>query len=162
MEIEAYTDGACKGNPGKGGYGIVMRIAEKNYEKRFSEGYRLTTNNRMELMAVINCFKKLKNNENSITIYTDSKYVSNAINQNWLENWKKRSFKNVKNVDLWKEFMAISKNYNFKMEWVKGHSGNTYNEIADQLAVKASQAKNLKIDRAFEQESKTHFDATKK
>ncbi len=162
MKIEAYTDGACKGNPGKGGYGIVMRIPEKNYEKRFSEGFRLTTNNRMELMAVITCFKKLKNNENPITIFTDSQYVSNAINENWLQNWKRRNFKNVKNSDLWKEFLVVSKEFDYKIEWVKGHNGNTYNEIADELAVKASHSKNLKIDTIFEQENISPSNATKK
>ncbi len=154
MKIEIYTDGACSGNPGKGGYGIVMRIPENNYEKRFMDGYRLTTNNRMELMAVIVAFQKLKNHENELFIYSDSKYVTNALNENWLEKWQERKFKNVKNVDLWKAFLTASKGHEFHMIWVKGHDGNTFNEIADQLAVKASKEKNLKIDKGFEESQK--------
>ncbi len=154
MKIEIYTDGACSGNPGNGGYGIVMRIPENGYEKRFMDGYRLTTNNRMELMAVIVAFQKLKNDENELFFYSDSKYVTNAINENWLEKWQERKFKNVKNVDLWKAFITVSKGHKFHMIWVKGHSGNTYNEIADQLAVKASKEKKLKIDKGFEESQK--------
>ena len=94
LRIEIYTDGACSGNPGKGGYGIVMKVPEKNYEKRFSKGFRLTTNNRMELLAVIVALEKLKSTENDIHIYTDSKYVADAINQKWIFGWIKKGFKN--------------------------------------------------------------------
>lgn len=90
MKIDIYTDGACSGNPGKGGYGIVMKIVEKKYEKQFSEGFRLTTNNRMELLAVIIALEKLNTPQDNVHIYTDSKYVSDAINQNWIFGWIKK------------------------------------------------------------------------
>ena len=105
MKIEIYTDGACSGNPGKGGYGILMRVPEKNYQKTFSEGFRLTTNNRMELLAVIVALEKLKNSEENVHIFTDSKYVADAINQNWIFGWIKKKFKNVKNPDLWQRLI---------------------------------------------------------
>ena len=93
LKIEIYTDGACSGNPGRGGYGIVMKVPEKNYEKRYAQGFRLTTNNRMELLAVITALEKIKSTENDIHIYTDSKYVSDAINQKWIFGWIKKGFK---------------------------------------------------------------------
>ncbi len=150
MRIEIYTDGACSGNPGKGGYGIVMQACEKNYKKEYSEGYRMTTNNRMELLAVVIAFKKLKLAQKDVHIFTDSKYVSDAINKNWLTNWKSRNFKNVKNSDLWQYFIEYSEPHDFEMHWVKGHAGNELNERADKLAVAASQKKSLKIDKNFE------------
>ncbi len=90
MKIEIFTDGACSGNPGKGGYGILMRVPEKNYEKRYSQGFRRTTNNRMELLAVIVALGKLKSTETDVHVYTDSKYVSDAINQKWIYGWVKK------------------------------------------------------------------------
>ena len=150
LRIEIYTDGACSGNPGKGGYGIVMKVPEKNYEKRFSKGFRLTTNNRMELLAVIVALEKLKSTENDIHIYTDSKYVADAINQNWIFGWIKKGFKNVKNPDLWKEFYKLYQLHQPKFHWIKGHAGHFENEICDQLAVKASKSSNLEIDSYFE------------
>ena len=150
LKIEIYTDGACSGNSGKGGYGIVMKVPEKNYEKRYSQGYRLTTNNRMELLAVITALEKLKSTENDIHIYTDSKYVVDAIQKKWLQSWMKIGFKNKKNPDLWKRMIPLLKEHKTTFHWVKGHAGHLENEICDQLAVKAAQTEPLLIDAFFE------------
>ena len=150
LRIEIYTDGACSGNPGRGGYGIVMKVPEMNYEKRFSKGYRLTTNNRMELMAVIVALEKLKSPDNDIHIFTDSKYVSDAINQKWIYGWIKKGFKNVKNPDLWRRLVPLLKTHKTTFHWVKGHAGHVENEICDQLAVKAAQGTTLETDDYFE------------
>ncbi len=152
LRIEIYTDGACSGNPGRGGFGIVMKVPEKNYEKRYSQGFRLTTNNRMELLAVITALEKLKSTENDIHIFTDSKYVSDAINQKWIFGWIKKGFKNVKNPDLWKRMVPLIKAHQTTFHWVKGHAGHRENEICDELAVKAAQTEPLLIDDFFEQQ----------
>ena len=150
MRIEIYTDGACSGNPGKGGYGIVMKVPEKNYEKRYSAGFRLTTNNRMELLAVIVALEKLKSTENDIHIFTDSKYVVDAIEKKWLQSWVKIGFNNKKNPDLWRRILPLLKSHKTTFHWVKGHAGHLENEICDQLAVKAAQSTSLEIDEYFE------------
>ena len=150
MRIEIYTDGACSGNPGKGGYGIVMKVPEKNYEKRYSAGFRLTTNNRMELLAVIVALEKLKSTENDIHIFTDSKYVVDAIEKKWLQSWVKIGFNNKKNPDLWRRILPLLKSHKTTFHWVKGHAGHLENEICDQLAVKAAQTEPLQIDEFFE------------
>ena len=152
LRIEIYTDGACSGNPGKGGYGIVMKVPEKNYEKRYAQGFRPTTNNRMELMAVITALEKLKSTDNDIHIFTDSKYVSDAINQKWIFGWIKKGFKNVKNPDLWKRMVPLIKTHQTTFHWVKGHAGHLENEICDQLAVKAAQTAPLLVDEFFEKQ----------
>ena len=152
LRIEIYTDGACSGNPGKGGYGIVMKVPEKNYEKRYSQGFRLTTNNRMELLAVIVALEKLKSTENDIHLYTDSKYVVDAIEKKWLQNWVKIGFKNKKNPDLWQRILPLLKSHKTTFHWVKGHAGHPENEICDELAVKAAQTEPLLIDEFFEKE----------
>ena len=150
MRIEIYTDGACSGNPGKGGYGIVMKVPEKNYEKRYSAGFRLTTNNRMELLAVIVALEKLKSTENDIHIFTDSKYVVDATEKKWLQSWVKIGFNNKKNPDLWRRILPLLKSHKTTFHWVKGHAGHLENEICDQLAVKAAQTEPLQIDEFFE------------
>lgn len=150
MRIEIFTDGACSGNPGKGGYGILMRVPEKNYEKTFSEGFKLTTNNRMELLAVIEALEKLKSPEDEVHIYTDSKYVADAINQNWIYGWIKKGFKNVKNPDLWQRFIPLYRKHKIQVHWIKGHNGHPDNEICDVLAVKATQSETLTSDTYFE------------
>ena len=152
FRIEIYTDGACSGNPGRGGYGIVMKVPEKNYEKRYAQGFRLTTNNRMELLAVITALEKLKSTDNDIHIFTDSKYVSDAINQKWIFGWIKKGFKNVKNPDLWKRMVPLIKTHQTTFHWVKGHAGHLENEICDQLAVKAAQTEPLLVDEFFEKQ----------
>ena len=150
MRIEIFTDGACSGNPGKGGYGIVMRVPEKNYEKQYSKGFRLTTNNRMELLAVIVALEHLKSADSDIHIYTDSKYVSDAINKKWLFSWIKKGFKNVKNPDLWRKMVPLFQKHQPTFHWIKGHDGHPENEICDQLAVKAAQSAKLETDEYFE------------
>ena len=152
LRIEIYTDGACSGNPGRGGYGIVMKVPEKNYEKRYAQGFRLTTNNRMELLAVITALEKLKSTDNDIHIFTDSKYVSDAINQKWIFGWIKKGFKNVKNPDLWKRMVPLIKTHQTTFHWVKGHAGHLENEICDQLAIKAAQTEPLLVDEFFEKQ----------
>ena len=127
-----------------------MRVPEKNYQKTFSKGYRKTTNNRMELLAVIVALEKLKSPDNDIHVFTDSKYVSDAINQKWLLGWVKKGFAKVKNPDLWKRFYPLYRKHNPTFHWIKGHAGHPENEICDQLAVKASQSSALETDEFFE------------
>lgn len=138
-KVEIYTDGACTGNPGKGGFGAVLIY--NGTEKRISKGYRKTTNNRMELMAAIESLKMLK--ENCIVdLYSDSKYLVDAINKKWLDSWKKNNWKKadkkpVLNTDLWEELSVLLNKHMVNFVWVKGHAGNKYNEICDSLAVEA-------------------------
>lgn len=150
LRIEIFTDGACSGNPGKGGYGILMRVPEKNYQKTFSKGFRKTTNNRMELLAVIAALEKLKSDENDIHIYTDSRYVADAVNQKWIFGWVRKGFQKVKNPDLWKRFYPLYQRYQPTFHWIRGHNGHAENELCDQLAVKAAASDKLEIDEYFE------------
>ena len=145
--INIYTDGSSRGNPGPGGYGIVMLY--KGQRKELSQGYRLTTNNRMELMAVIKALEALKNDKIDITIYSDSKYVVESIEKGWIWNWEKKNFKKKLNSDLWKIFISLHKKFKIKFKWVKGHSGDVENERCDELANKA-QEKELLIDKYYE------------
>lgn len=138
-KIEIYTDGACTGNPGKGGYGAVLIY--NGTEKQISKGFKNTTNNRMELLACIDALKMLKEPCN-VSLYSDSKYLTDAINKGWLSGWikngwKKADKKKVLNVDLWIELMELLKKHTVTFIWVKGHNGNKYNEICDRLAVDA-------------------------
>lgn len=158
--ITIYTDGSSLGNPGPGGYGIVILQDDKKTE--LSQGYRITTNNRMELLATIVALEKCPKNS-SVEIYSDSSYVINAINQNWLQNWQKNGWKTankkpVKNKDLWKKLLVQLKNHKIKWHWVKGHAGNKYNEICDKLAVQAAKESNLPADKGYEQESQSSSD----
>ena len=130
----------------------MMKVPEKNYEKRYAQGFRLTTNNRMELLAVITALEKLKSTDNDIHIFTDSKYVSDAINQKWIFGWIKKGFKNVKNPDLWKRMVPLIKAHKTTFHWVKGHAGHLENEICDQLAVTAAQTEPLLVDEFFEKQ----------
>ena len=148
--IIIYTDGSSRGNPGPGGYGIVMIQPKSNYIKEFSCGYKKTTNNRMELLAVIVALEKIKAENQKVNIYTDSKYVSDAVEKKWLFNWEKKDFKSKKNPDLWKRFLKIYKKHNVSFFWVKGHSNNPRNERCDFLAVEASKKQQLKIDTEYE------------
>jgi len=149
-KITIYTDGACSMNPGPGGYGIVL-ISGK-HRKEISEGFRKTTNNRMELLAVITALETLKIEGSDVTVYTDSKYVSEAINQNWLINWEKKAFKKVKNSDLWMRFLKIYPKHKVSFVWVKGHANNKENNLCDKLAVEAISCSSLSIDKYFENE----------
>jgi ribonuclease HI len=152
MAIEIYTDGAAKGNPGPGGYGAILRF--KGKEKELSQGYRLTTNNRMELLAVIVALEELKTNKYEVVVYSDSKYVVDAVEKGWLFSWQKKSFKNKKNVDLWRRYLPLHDQYKPKFVWVKGHSGHPENERCDQLAVREAEKNNLPADEEFERISK--------
>lgn len=148
MFVEIYTDGAAQGNPGKGGFGTILTFAGK--EKELSEGYRLTTNNRMELMAVIKGLEILNKENLKVKIYSDSKYVVDAVNKKWLNNWIKTDFKNKKNEDLWRRYYKASQKHFVELIWIKGHNGHIYNERCDVLAVKAAENKNLLIDDFYE------------
>jgi len=148
MGIIIYTDGSAKGNPGNGGYGIVMMSG--NHRKELSEGFVLTTNNRMELLAVIVALESIKNPNESITIYSDSKYVVDAVEKKWLFEWEKKQFKKKKNPDLWLRFLKIYRKHSVSFVWVKGHSNNKENERCDFLAVTAAESKNLKVDVWYE------------
>lgn len=151
MAIIAFTDGSSLGNPGPGGYGVIMVETNMKVEKQFSAGFRRTTNNRMELMAVITALEKLKFDNLEITIVTDSKYVADAVGKGWVFNWEKKGFKGKKNPDLWREFLKLYREHKVKFQWVKGHSGHEMNERADRLAVAAANSKNQQIDAGFEQ-----------
>lgn len=160
--IELYTDGASSGNPGPGGYGTILRTIYqgenaaykgKLIEKEFSGGYRKTTNNRMELMAVIVGLEALKNSSQQVTIYSDSKYVIDAIEKRWVYGWMQKSFAGKKNKDLWIRLMGLYRLHQIKLVWVKGHAGHPLNERCDRLAVAAAKDKaNWQIDAVFETE----------
>lgn len=146
--IEIYTDGAASGNPGPGGFGVVMKY--QTQRKEISEGYRLTTNNRMELLAVIVGLESIKKPGIPVVVYSDSKYVVDAINLGWVFGWVKKGFKDKANPDLWKRFLAIYPKHQVKFVWVKGHASNAENNRCDELAVAASKGKHLHIDKEYE------------
>lgn len=149
--IEIFTDGSARGNPGPGGYGIVMRY--KKHYREMSQGYRHTTNNRMELMAVIVALESLKKPNSTAKVYSDSKYVIEAINQKWVFGWEKKGFKDKKNPDLWRRFLKIYPKHKVTFQWVKGHAGHPENERCDVLAVEAAMSSDLLVDTEFEQEN---------
>lgn len=147
--VNIYTDGSSLGNPGPGGYGLIMEWVGKNLIKEFSKGFTKTTNNRMELLAVITGLELLKKDGFDVIIYSDSKYVVDAIKKKWLFDWKKNNFKKKKNVDLWKRFLNVYNKHNVKFEWIKGHSNHPQNERCDFLAVEAANSNELSIDSGF-------------
>ena len=149
-DIIIYTDGSSRGNPGPGGYGIVMQEVDTTYKKEFSEGFKKTTNNRMELLAVIVALEKLKKHNQKVHIYTDSKYVSDSVEKKWVFSWESKGFKNKKNPDLWIRFLSVYKKHKVSFFWVKGHNNNPLNERCDYLAVEASKQPNLNIDVGYE------------
>lgn len=146
--ITIYTDGAAKGNPGPGGYGTIMIY--KEHRKELSEGFRLTTNNRMELLAVIKGLEELKVQGIPVQIFSDSKYVVDAVEKGWIWSWQKKGFKDKKNVDLWKRYIPLHLKFKPKFIWVKGHAGNIENERCDVLAVEAASMPGLKADVGYE------------
>lgn len=146
-DIIIYTDGAASGNPGPGGYGVVL-ISGK-HRKELSEGFKLTTNNRMELLAVIKGLEALKFLGSKVTIYTDSKYVVDAVEKGWLFQWERSGFKKKKNPDLWIRFLKTYREHNVGFKWIKGHANIPGNERCDQLAVEAYKSGNLKEDTGY-------------
>lgn len=148
-QLVIYTDGSARGNPGPGGYGIILQWGTAY--KELSQGYRLTTNNRMELLAVIVALQSLKRDGLDVVIYTDSQYVVNAIEKGWLKNWVKTGFKGKKNIDLWQQFLTVSKKHRIKFVWVKGHANNRFNNRCDELATQAADSKHWLIDMGYEQ-----------
>jgi len=151
-QIHIYTDGAAKGNPGPGGYGVVMELVGQPYRKEFYEGFRLTTNNRMELLAVIVGLEKLKNPGMSVLVVSDSKYVIDSVVKGWVFGWEKKGFTGKKNPDLWMRFLKIYRQHKVDFKWVKGHNAHPQNERCDQLAVMASALPKLNIDAFYEHE----------
>jgi ribonuclease HI len=152
-QIKIYTDGASRGNPGPGGYGVILTWGK--YQKELSHGYRLTTNNRMELMAVIAALEALKKNDQNILIYSDSNYVVKAVMEGWLNKWIRTNFKgNIKNRDLWERYKALSENHQIQFKWVKGHAGNAYNNRCDTLATEAADSGHLLTDTGYENVAK--------
>jgi len=156
MLVKIYTDGACSGNPGKGGYGTILMAVDDNgnvHQKELTQGFAGTTNNRMELMAAIAGLEALKK-PCDVELTSDSKYLVDAFNQKWIEGWIKRGWKGankqpVKNQDLWKRLLVAKKPHNVKFIWIKGHSGHEYNERCDRLAVSSSNGDNLPADTGF-------------
>ena len=157
MKVNIYTDGACKGNPGPGGYGIIMEWVGKPYVKEFSQGFRKTTNNRMELLAVIVALEQLKKDGLEIDVYSDSKYVVDAVSKGWVFGWQKKGFQGKKNPDLWRRFLQVYRKHKVRFHWIKGHNDHPQNERCDALAVKAAESETLFADEGFEAEPNQLF-----
>jgi ribonuclease HI len=149
-QITIYTDGAARGNPGPGGYGVVM--ISGSHRKELSQGYRLTTNNRMELLSVIVALESIKKEGASVTIYSDSKYVVDSVELKWVFGWEKKNYAGKKNSDLWKRFLPLYRKHKVRFVWVKGHANNVENNLCDELAVAASFGPNLLRDEWYEQQ----------
>ncbi|HPW98718.1 MAG TPA: ribonuclease HI [Flavobacterium sp.] len=156
-QVHIYTDGAAKGNPGKGGYGVVMELVGTSYKKEFYEGFRLTTNNRMELLAVIVGLEKITKPNMSVLVISDSKYVVDSVEKKWVFGWEKKNFSGKKNPDLWIRFLKIYRKHQVDFKWIKGHNNHPQNERCDELAVYASGLPNLSIDAYYEKENDTLF-----
>jgi len=153
MHITIYTDGSSLGNPGPGGYGVVL-IADQ-HRKELSQGFRLTTNNRMELMAVIAGLEALKNPKSTVTVFSDSQYVVNSIEKKWVFGWERNRFKDKKNADLWLRFLKVYRQHTVRFEWMKGHNGDKENERCDCLAIAAARSSQLLEDTGHESYAET-------
>ncbi|MFZ1783901.1 MAG: ribonuclease HI [Ferruginibacter sp.] len=148
--IHIYTDGSSRGNPGPGGYGVILMF--NNHRKEISGGFRLTTNNRMELLAVITGLESITKKELPVIVYSDSQYVVKAIEEGWLKNWMKTNFKGgKKNKDLWTRYFHLAQKMNIKLKWVKGHADNPFNNRCDELATAAAAGQSLDIDEGYEE-----------
>jgi len=156
-QVHIYTDGAAKGNPGPGGYGIVMEWVGKPYCKEFFEGFRHTTNNRMELLAVIVGLEKLKTENTKVLVISDSKYVVDSVMKKWVFGWEKKGYVGKKNPDLWKRFLVVFRKHQVDFKWIKGHNNHPQNERCDELAVMASNQNSLSIDTFYEKEDNKLF-----
>jgi ribonuclease HI len=153
--LTIYTDGSSRGNPGPGGYGAIL--IWKGVKKEMSRGFRLTTNNRMELLSVIEALESLKKDGLDIRVYSDSQYVVKAVQEGWLENWMRTNFKGgKKNSDLWRRYHALSKKNRIHFVWVKGHASNPYNNRCDELATAAADSSNLDVDAGYEVENRSN------
>jgi ribonuclease HI len=146
--VEIFTDGASSGNPGPGGYGTILKFNGK--QKELSDGFRKTTNNRMELLAVIAGLEALKTNKFKVKVWSDSKYVVESVEKGWVFGWEKKGYAKKKNPDLWKRFLIVYRQHSVKLQWIKGHAGHPENERCDELAVRAGKRKVLKIDKGYE------------
>ena len=146
-QIFLFTDGAAKGNPGPGGYGVVLKFGK--HQKELSEGFQETTNNRMELLAVISGLEALTTDNHPVAIYSDSKYVVDAINKGWFSKWVNTGLKKKKNIDLWQRFLPLQKKLDLSFHWIKGHAGHPENERCDELAVLAAEGSGLMVDEGF-------------
>jgi ribonuclease HI len=147
-QVTIYTDGGASGNPGPGGYGALLISGP--HQKEMSGGFRLTTNNRMELLAVIVALEALKRSGMEVQVYSDSKYVVDAVEKGWVMGWERKQFKDKKNPDLWKRFLVVYRKHRVSFHWVKGHAGNPNNERVDALAVAAYQTGDLGVDEVYE------------
>ncbi len=156
-QVHIYTDGAAKGNPGPGGYGIVMEWVGKTYRKEFFEGFRHTTNNRMELLAVIVGLEKLKTENTKVLVISDSKYVVDSVLKKWVFGWEKKEYVGKKNPDLWKRFLVVFRKHHVDFKWIKGHNNHPQNERCDELAVMASNQNTLSVDTFYEKEDDKLF-----
>lgn len=153
--IELFTDGSSRGNPGPGGYGVVLKSG--SHRKEMSAGYRMTTNNRMELLAVITGLEALKRPGSDVTVYSDSSYVCDAVNKGWVFGWEKKLFAKKKNPDIWIRFLKIYRIHKVKFVWIKGHAGHPENERCDELAVAAALGQNLIDDSGYEPENENNL-----
>jgi ribonuclease HI len=153
-EIIIYTDGAASGNPGPGGFGVVLKSGRHRLEK--AEGFRLTTNNRMELLAVITGLEALKKTGSNVVVYTDSKYVADAVEKGWVFQWESKAFRKKKNPDLWIRFLKIYRKHKVRFVWIKGHNNNPENELCDRLAVESSKGNDLQEDTGYMPESENN------
>lgn len=149
-EVHIYTDGSAKGNPGNGGYGVVMELVGTPHRKEFYEGFRLTTNNRMELLAVIVALEKLKKENMKALVVSDSKYVVDSVLKKWVFGWEKKGYAGKKNPDLWKRFLIVYRKHQVDFKWIKGHNHHPQNERCDELAVMAAMQPKLSVDDYYE------------
>jgi len=153
-QIHIYTDGSALGNPGPGGYGIIIELVGKQYFKEYAQGFAYTTNNRMELLAVIVGLETLKKQPMDVVVFSDSKYVIDSVEKKWVFGWKAKNFKGKKNPDLWRRFLIIYALHSVRFQWVKGHNDHPQNERCDRLAVNAAKTGSKEKDVFFEKESK--------
>ena len=152
--IKIYTDGASKGNPGAGGYGVILQC--QGHSRELAAGFGLTTNNRMELLAVIIGLEALKKEGQQVVVYSDSKYVVDAVEKGWLAAWLKKNFKNKKNADLWRRFWGVYRRHQVMFYWLKGHAGHPENERCDVLATQSALQKTLAVDHGYLNSVKAH------
>jgi len=155
MKITLFSDGASQGNPGPGGYGVILMAGK--HRKELSQGFRKTTNNRMELLGIISGLEALKKEGNQVDVYTDSQYVVNSVEKGWVWGWVKKGFKGKKNEDLWRRFIKVYQKHKVKLHWIKGHAGHPENERCDELAVEAANSGRLLVDQGFESQDKDMF-----